>query len=92
MKNFFFAVAAATTLLVGCGKDLEQRVQDLETSIGEVRNDLKTLEDAVAKKLNINTIEATENGYRLTFSDGTTVTIQNGADGDKKDQEEDRVE
>ena len=83
MKNFFFAVAAATTLLIGCGKELEQRVQDLETSIGEVRNDLKTLEDAVAKKLNINTIEATENGYRLTFSDGTTVTIQNGADGDK---------
>lgn len=81
MKNFFIAIFAAAALLVGCTNELEQRDQDSETSAGEVKNNLKALEDAVAKKLIVNTIEKTENGYKLILSDGSDVILQNGVEG-----------
>ena len=83
MKKIFLALAAAAALFVGCTKDLEQRVGDLETSVEKLQSDLKTLEEAVAQKLVVNEMETVENGYKLTFSNGTTVTLQNGAKGDK---------
>lgn len=83
MKKIFLALAAAAALFVGCTKELEQRVGDLETSVEKLQSDLKTLEEAVAQKLVVNEMETVENGYKLTFSNGTTVTLQNGAKGDK---------
>ena len=86
MKKIFLALAAAAALFVGCTKELEQRVGDLETSVEQLKSDLEALEKAVEKKLVVNKMETVENGYKLTFSDGTTVTLQNGAKGDKGDK------
>ena len=85
MKKIFLALAAAAALFVGCTKELEQRVGDLETSVEQLKSDLAALEAAVAQKLVVNKMETVENGYKLTFSNGTTVVLQNGAKGDKGD-------
>lgn len=83
MKKIFLALAAAAALFVGCTKELEQRVGKLETSVEEIKSALDALDKAVKDKLVVNEMNTIENGYELVFSDGTTVTLQNGAKGDK---------
>ena len=82
MKKIFLALAAAAALFVGCTKELEQRVGDLETSVEQIKSDLKALDKAVKDKLVVNELVTLENGYKLVFSDGTSVTLQNGAQGE----------
>ena len=82
MKKIFLALAAAAALFVGCTKELEQRVGDLETSVEQIKSDLKALDKAVKDKLVVNELVTLENGYKLVFSDGTSVTLQNGAKGE----------
>ena len=68
MKKIFLALAAAAALFVGCTKELEQRVGNLETSVEQLKSDLEALEAAVEQKLVVNKMETVENGYKLTFS------------------------
>ena len=82
MKKIFLALAATAALFVGCTKELEQRVGDLETSVEQIKSDLKALDKAVKDKLVVNELVTLENGYKLVFSDGTSVTLQNGAQGE----------
>ena len=80
-------VAAALTALVGCSYDDEAiwtKFDELEQEVQENREDIATLTalmDALSNGKVITSTETTEEGVTLTFSDGTTVTIKNGADG-----------
>lgn len=81
MKKILLALSAAALLFAGCTKELEQRVGDLETTVEQLQSDLEALERAVENKLVVNSMTPVTDGYELTFSDGTKITIRNGKDG-----------
>lgn len=83
MKKLFAFLMVATLLLTSsCSDDyddlavwdsihaLEDRVSAMETVLRAHENDLY-----------IKSIEETENGYKITFSDGSQAVITNGKDG-----------
>ena len=80
-------VAATLTALVGCSYDDEAiwtKFDELEEEVDQNREDITTLTalmDALSNGKVITSTETTEEGVVLTFSDGSTVTIKNGADG-----------
>ena len=81
------SVVATLTALVGCSYDDEAiwtKFDELEQEVDQNREDIATLTalmDALSNGKVITSTETTEEGVTLTFSDGTTVTIKNGADG-----------
>ena len=95
MKKILFVIAAAAMMLVGCTKELTQkvdkiekdlasletRVADLEKSLNSEVANLKTLIDAVEKKIVVASATQTSNGWELVLTDGKKVTLTNGKDG-----------
>lgn len=81
-------LAAAALVFAGCTQDLKERVDSLEgrmdsaeAAIEKLKSDLssmQTLVDALNRKLAVSDIEKTANGYVITFSDGSTATLENG--------------
>ena len=53
MKRIFFAFAAAAMMLVGCTKELEQRVDQLENDVEQIKSGLEALKAAVENKLTV---------------------------------------
>ena len=86
MKRIFFAFAAAAMMLVGCTKELEQRVDQLENDVEQIKSGLEALKAAVENKLTVEDYNQIEGGYELLMSDGTKLYIYNGADGAKGDK------
>ena len=89
MKNFFKIWMAALLLVgaVGCEYDddeLWDKVNDLEEQVQQNKETIATLQ-ALVEALNqgkvIMNVEQTEEGYKLTFSDGSTVVVNHGKDG-----------
>ncbi len=95
MKKFcnILIVAIMSTGLFGCYddsglwdafNDLEDRVTNIETQLSEMNKDLSNLSaivNALQNKVYVSSINETENGYTITFTDGKTITITNGKDG-----------
>ena len=95
MKKILFVIAAAAMMLVGCTKELTQKVDkiekdlaSLETRVAELEKslnsevaNLKTLIDAVEKKIVVASATQTSNGWELVLTDGKKVTLTNGKDG-----------
>ena len=90
MRKFLclaLGVAATLTAMVGCSYDDEAiwtKFDELEEEVDQNREDIATLTalmDALCNGKVITSTETTDNGVVLTFSDGSTVTIHNGADG-----------
>lgn len=91
MKKIFFVIAAAAMMLVGCTKELEQKVNDLDnrvTALEEAVKDLnsktasiQTILDALNAKVYVSSVTQTDNGYEILFTDGKKATISNGKDG-----------
>ena len=88
-KMLFLAlgVVATLTAMVGCSYDdgaIWDKFGELEQEIDQNREDIATL-TALMEALNdgkvIISTEETADGVVLTFSDGTQVTIRNGANG-----------
>lgn len=87
MKKIFYLIFAAllSTSIVSCQYD-DDKVWD---AINELKSDMDALEKILAaqqNKLTISSVTSTENGYVITFSDGTTATISNGKDGKDGDE------
>ena len=90
MKRFFMllAVAVAAITFVSCEYDdsnLWNKVNDLEKQVEANSEDIATLSELVEALNNgkiITSTQQTEQGYTLTFNDGSTVEIKNGQDGD----------
>lgn len=95
MKKILFVIAAAAMMLVGCTKELTQKVDkiekdlaSLETRVAELEKslnsevaNLKTLINAVEKKIVVASATQTSNGWELVLTDGKKVTLTNGKDG-----------
>ena len=87
MKRILVMVASAALMLglAGCS-DLKDRVDQLETDVQELQSGLKTLQAAVDAKLTVTGVTQTENGNKVSFSDGSSIDIYNGTNGkDGKD-------
>lgn len=70
--------------LWGAVNDIEDRVETLEKASDQMNADIKSLQsilEAMQNNVTITGVVSTENGYKISFSDGTEATITNGADG-----------
>lgn len=80
-------VVATLTAMVGCSYDdgaVWDKFGELESEIDQNREDIETLTalmDALSGGKVIVAMETTDEGVMLTFSDGSQVTVRNGADG-----------
>ena len=83
MKKILFGLALAATLICGCQKinDLDSRMNKAEQDITALKGDLAKLQAAVDAKITVTSYKATDDGYVLSMSDGSSITILNGKDG-----------
>lgn len=93
MKRFLVFTSALLMLFVGCSKvdydEIFNRLDNLEKDVDELQetvNAQRILLNALANGLTINSVVETADGYVVTFSDGSTMTINHGEKGDKGDQ------
>ena len=81
-------MAFAAALLCGCQKmnDLESRMKTAETDIASLKSDVARLVAAVDNCYTISSITETTEGYTITLSNGSTISLKNGNNGtDGKD-------
>ena len=67
------------------------KITEMEKEQNEMQEQLdaqQKLLDALANNLTITAVTQTGNGYTITFSDGTSITIKDGEKGDKGDKGE----
>ena len=95
MKRFLVALFSAALLLTACDKyddsalqnrmdTLEGRVTDLEAKVNSINADiasLQTIVKALQKNVTVDAVTKTQDGYDISFSDGSTVSISNGEKG-----------
>lgn len=83
---FMMAFVSLALAMTACydDDDLWNKVDELETKVEANKADIATLSTLVEAldqgKIIVGT-EQTENGYALTFNDGTKVEVLNGKDG-----------
>ena len=77
------ALAMATPLFTSCYDDsaLNEKLEDIQAEVDELKSDLAALQAAVDNNLSVVDYKQIEGGYELTMSDGSTITILNGKDG-----------
>ncbi|MCQ2185351.1 MAG: PL29 family lyase N-terminal domain-containing protein [Bacteroidales bacterium] len=97
MKNkVILAIAAAALFFVGCAKDqaLYNRVDDLENRVSKLEEYCKELNTltipslqsiiaSIEGKLWVTDVKPSAGGFTITFSDGTTATVEKGDKGDQ---------
>lgn len=96
MKKIFFVIATAAMMLVGCTKELTQRVEKveqdlatledkvaaLEKSLNDEVANLKTLIDAVENKIQVaSATQAADGSWSIVLTNGKTIALTNGKDG-----------
>lgn len=92
MKKFFtfMTVIMVAFAMTGCRpweervENLENRVTALEDAVKKTNNNitaLQTIVNALQNNVYVLSVETTNNGYIINFSDGTSATITNGKDG-----------
>ena len=89
-RRFFLmlAMVLCATAFTSCQYDdgaLWDKVNSLEEQVDANKEDIATLTsliEALNKGKTITSTTQTENGYTLTFSDGSTIEITNGVNGD----------
>lgn len=90
----FFAIALMGAVTWSCSyddddlwnavNDLNGRVEAMEQAVKKANSDIEALRklvEAVQSNVTITSVNKTENGYTIHFSDGTTATISNGQNG-----------
>ena len=89
MKKLFLLLAPlALGLMVGCSSDdstILDKIAEMEREHDEMQAQIdaqQKLLDALANKLTITDVIQTSNGYTITLSDGTSMTIKDGEPGD----------
>lgn len=64
--------------------DLNGRVEAMEQAVEKANSDIETLRklvESLQDNVTISSVDKTEDGYTINFSDGTTATISNGKNG-----------
>ena len=93
MKHFTYSLLfiLSSLITVGCQKDYEERLKDLETRVSRLEDicdqmnanisALQAIVTAQQNQITISKVEQLSDGYIIHFSDGTAATIKNGKDG-----------
>lgn len=66
--------------------DLNGRVEAMEQAVKKANSDIEALRklvESLQDNVTISSVDKTEDGYTINFSDGTTATISNGKNGTK---------
>ena len=100
-KLFLLLTTALLGIMVGCSYDdsaILDKIAEMEKEQAEMEKEHEDLQsqidaqqallNALANKLTITAVTPTAEGYTITFSDGSTATIKDGAKGDKGDKGE----
>ena len=94
MKKLLFLLVPIVCLLSGCYDDSKvweelnsqsAKITALETLTSTMNNNINSLQSitsALQGNVTINSVTATDNGYVISFSDGKSATIKNGADAE----------
>ena len=98
-KRLIWAFAALVLFLTGCSvdqgliekvNDLDERVSSLEKTVEELNKitipGLQSIVAAIQGNIYVTSVAPATDGYTITFSNGTTAIIKNGADGEKGDK------
>lgn len=99
MKKILMSIAAMALVLVGCNKDFEGRLTDLEnrvsaleeyvTNLNNEVSGIQTIVTSLQSKVYVTGVEAVKNdsgaetGYKITFNQGNPIIINHGKTGDK---------
>ena len=76
----------ATTLFTACSLDsIKDDIADLQGRVQNLEEAVKLLRDAYSEGKIITSVTAVNGGFYIAFSDGSGITILNGADGDDGD-------
>lgn len=83
MKQLFrFWIVTALLLVVGCSKEYDDSAIRADIDRLEDRlSDVERLLNALEERLTITSAQETPNGCEITFSDGSTIVVTNGRDG-----------
>ena len=82
--TFFGICVLICTLMISlgsCQKDYSDDIDDLQRQIDENKTAVAALNQAIASGKLIKTVASLSDGYLITFSDNTTITINHGATG-----------
>ena len=74
MKRIFFSLAMVALLMSGCYKD------DID-ELNKQYDSMNTILTALQQQLSVTSVTPTSDGYRITFSDGSTADLKQGKDG-----------
>lgn len=94
MKKVLFFLFL-TSFFVGCNdfddsdlwdsvNKLDQRVNTLETAVSQMNSDIgamQTIVNALNNGRVVVSVDETDNGYSITFSDGSNILLKHGTDG-----------
>ena len=90
MKKLLLLLAPLTLgLMIGCSYDdsaILDKIAEMEKEHDEMQAQIatqQTILDALANKLTITAVTQTDNGNTITFSDGTSMSIKDGEQGEK---------
>ncbi|MCE5178004.1 MAG: DUF4988 domain-containing protein [Porphyromonadaceae bacterium] len=95
--DFILLITSFFIFINGCSKyddsdlrdrlnSLNNRVVSIETALEVMNNEINaisSLADVLQQRLYVSDVKTTDNGYTLTFSDGSKVVISHGEDGKK---------
>ena len=85
VKAMFFGTLALTTAtFVGC-KDYDDDINSLQEQVNANKASIADLQKFVKEGKWVKEVASIEGGFRITFNDGNTYDIVNGAKGDKGD-------
>ncbi len=68
--------------------EIDDRIESLEKATAKMNEDISSIQvivEALNKGKVITNVEQMENGYKLIFSDNSSVVIKNGVDGNSMD-------
>ena len=95
MRKTFWTLLSAVCVafaLVSCSQELDeinakidsldQRVTALEQKVNQDISSIQAAVKALEAKLTVTGVSKTDDGYEITFSDGTKATLTNGEKGD----------
>lgn len=78
-------LAMATPMFTSCYDDsaLNEQIEELQKEVDQIKSDLAALKAAAENGLSVLEVNEIEGGYELVMSDGSKITLRNGADGEK---------